>query len=275
MAYTPGDEHLSDRDRNFLQAIKDKFIRSLLAKVGPNSVRGVVIGKILAHAERSGLSWHALLARQLPATVEVAQQTVGLTLADRFAIDYSRKHAGEYITSMAEDTMVAVRDQIIQALQAKTPPKELSRQLFDRFSDANLDWRRIALTETALAVSNGYLASLPEWTLVVGDSSADACPWCLEHIHNRVYRSLPEPPTPADGDRYSEAQSQNYVWPSKTNLGRSRYAVTRDGTKRTPSERWHPCVPAHPTCRCRYRRFIESVEMIQPGTNKVVDRTIL
>lgn len=273
MAYDPGDEHLPERDRSFLAAIRDKFLRSLLAKVGPNSVRGCIIGKILAEAERRGISWQSLLARQLPATVEVAQSTVGLTLADKFAIDYSRQHAAQYVGQMADDTMAAVRDQITQALQAKTPPKELSRQLFDRFSEANLDWRRIALTETATAVSNGYLASLPEWTLVVGDSAADACPWCRDHIHNRAFRSLPEPPSPADGDQFSDAQSQNYVWVGKTNIGRSRYPVARDGTKRTTSELWHPCIPSHPHCRCRWRRLIESVETIQPGTNLVVPRT--
>jgi hypothetical protein len=273
--YDPKTDHLAERDASFLTALRDKFLRALLGKVGPNSVRGHLIGKILAEAERRGISWHAVLARQLPATIEVARQITPMSRADLQAIDYSRQHAGEYITRMADDTMGAVRQQIAAALEAKTSPQELSRQLFDRFGEANMDWRRIALTETAIAVSNGYLASLPEWTIVVGDSSHDACDWCREHIHNRAFRSLPEPPVPANGENYSAEQSANYVWVGKTNVGRSRHPTTRDGVARKPHELWHPCFPAHPHCRCRPRRLIESVETIQPGTNRVVQKNAL
>lgn len=270
--YDPTEGVLSEKDRTFLQAIRDKFLSSLLGKVGPNSVRGHMIGKLLAEAERRGISWHSLLARQLPATIEVAQQHYHLSLADRLALDYSRQHAAEYCTELAEGTMEAVRDQITTALENRTSPQELSRKLFDRFGEANLDWRRIALTETAIAVNNGYIASQPEWTILVGDSSRDACDWCQAHIHGRAFRSLPEAPEPAAGDFYSADQSANYMWPGKTNLGRSRHPVDRAGVSRRPHELWHPCVPAHPHCRCRLRRLIESIETIQPGTNMVVQK---
>jgi hypothetical protein len=272
MAYKPTEDHLPERDQTFLAALRDKFLRSLLGKVGPNSVRGHIIGKILEQAERRGISWHAVLAQQLPVTVEAAERQIPLTMADRLAIHYAEQHAAATITQLADDTLAAVRSQVAQALAANTPPKELARQLFDRFGEANLDWRRIALTETAAAVSNGYLTSLPEWTIVVGDSSADACDWCKAHINMRAFRSLREAPEPAAGDQFSQDQSDHYVWPGKTNLGRSRHPVDRTGVSRKPHELWHPCIPAHPHCRCRWRRLIESVETIRPGTNLVVPK---
>ena len=273
MAYDPNADHLPERDQTFLQALRDKFLRSLLGKVGPNSVRGVIIGKLLAEAERRGISWHAVLAGQLPVTIAAAERAVPLTLSDKLAIQYAEQHAATYITQLADDTLGAVRLQVAQAIREKTPPRELARKLFDRFGEANLDWRRIALTETAGAVSKGYLTSLPEWTIVVGDSAADACDYCRENIHGRAFRSLPEAPEPANGDYYSAEQSANYVWPSKNNLGRSRHEFRKDGSRRPGYELWHPAIPAHPHCRCRWRRLIESVETVEPGTNRVVPKT--
>lgn len=265
---------MSDRDSSFLDALRNKFLTSLLSRLGPNSVRGHVIGKILEEAERRGVRWQSLLAGKLPATVAVARQQVpSWRRTDTLAVDYSRQHAGEYITRLADDTIQSVRDEVTGAVQANTPPQELSRKLFDRFGEANLDWRRIALTETAIAVNNGYIASLPEWTIVVGDSSIDACEWCLKFIHNRAFRSLTEAPTPANGEFFSKEQSDNYLWPGKTNIGRSRYPRRQDGSAREPHELWHPCIPAHPHCRCRARRMIESVETIQPGTNLVIPKS--
>jgi hypothetical protein len=273
MAYDPKKNHLTERDENFLIALKNKFLTSLLAKVGPNSVRGHMIGKLLAAAEARGISWHSILARQLPATVEVAQDTFGLTPADLATIEESKKNAGEYITGLAEETHAAIRATITAGLQANTPPQELSRKLFQDFGTLNLDWRRIALTETAIAVNNGYLVSLPSGTVVVGDSSFDACPWCKEHIHNRAFTVIPE--APPEGQTPTPEQSAHLMWPGKTNVGRSRYPKDRAGNVREPHQLWHPCIPGHPHCRCRLRRLIGSVEMIQPGTNLVVPKTAL
>lgn len=270
----PGE--LSERDANFLTALRNKFLTSLLARVGPNSVRGLIVGKLLEEAERRGIAWNKFLARQLPATVEVARQQVpSWTRADTLAVQYAQQHSGEYITRLADETIDAVRNTVAEALKEGTPPAELSRQLFDRFSTANMDWRRIALTETATAVNSGYLAALPEWTMVVGDSSIDCCEWCRKHIQGRAFRSLPEAPEPANGSEFSAEQSAHYMWAGKTNAGRSRYPRRQDGSAREPHEVWHPCVPAHPHCRCRLRRLIESVETVEPGTNLVVPKTTL
>jgi hypothetical protein len=267
MAYDPKEAGLNERDQSFLEALQAKFLRNLLGKIGPNTVRGHIIGKLLAEAEKRGISWHAMLARQLPTTVEVAEATHGLTRRDRLAIESSRETAAQYVTDMAERTKAAMNERITAAVANRTPPGELARELFHATGTANMDWRRIALTETAMAVANGYLASVPEFTVLVGDSSVDACPWCREHIQGRAFRSLEEPP-----EEITEALSRNCVWAGKTNVGRSRHPITREGKARTTAELWHPCIPVHPHCRCRWRRLIESIETIQPGTNIVVPK---
>jgi hypothetical protein len=267
MAYDPTREGLAEEDARFLDAVHDKFLEARLAKVAPNSVMGHLIGKILEESERRGISWRGLVVSRLPVTVEAARAAHGLSPADERAIEYSRQQSARYITDMAERMKAAVREQITRAVAAREPPRQLAQTLFQQFSEANRDWRRIALTEAACAVANGYLSAIGPEEWVVGSSSVNCCDWCREHIQARAFRVLPEAP-----GEPTEEQSSSFVWVAKTNIGRSRYSLRLDGTKREPAELWHPCIPAHPHCRCRWRRLIPSVEAIQAGTNLVVQK---
>lgn len=275
MPYDPDRGFLSEEEWSAVEAVHDIFVANRLNAVGPRSIQGHLIGKLLADAERKGMNWRQFIVGQLPVTLETARGAYRLTNADERAIEYSRLHAGHYIAEMGDRAREKIRTTITRALAEKKSPAKLSQDLFNAYGDLNKDWRRIALTESNIAVSNGYLASLPEGQIVVGDSSADACEWCQQNIHGRAFKLLTEAPEPTDGIYYTQEQSWRQVWIGKTNIGRSRSARRRDGMMRTPDELWHPCIPAHPHCRCRWRRFVSAVEAIDPGTGLVRSRTNL
>jgi hypothetical protein len=270
MPYDP-NQGLPPRDRAFVEALLERFLRSRLAKVGARTLQGHLIGKLLAEAEARGVAWSNLVAGRLPVTIAAARKTFGLTLADERAIQYSRLHAAQYVTEFSDGLREQLGAAITTAVEQKAPPLQLAQALFHQAGEANHDWRRIALTESNIAVSNGYLTSLAPGTVVVGDSSEDACAWCKEHLHGRAFTLLEAAP---EGEITPEL-SARFVWPGKTNVGRSRYPTTADGRTRDPSEVWHPCVPAHPNCRCRWRRLVEAAEQITPGTNRVEPKSSL
>lgn len=258
---------LLPEDRAFLDLIHERFRKSRLAQVPGASLMGVLIGKLLAVAEKRGLDWRAVVVANLPTKIEVARRTWGLTPRDEEAIRFSEEHSAEYVTDLTDRMREQVQETVTQGLQEKLPPPQLAQRLLEEYGALNRDWRRVALTETATAVSNGYLAQQDPGELVVGDSAVDCCEWCAEHIQNRVFRLLPEPPAEP-----TEADSWECVWVGKTNVGRSKYRVKKDGTVRTSAEMWHPAIPAHPHCRCRWRKFVPGAEEIEPGTNRVVDK---
>lgn len=269
MPYDPTKDYLTEADTTYLEALHGRFLADRLGQVGPNSLAGHLIGKLLAVAEERGIPWTSVLAGQLPVSIEVARRMFDLTPQDEAAIEYSREQAATYIADMSDRMKQDVRGAITRALETHQPPKDLALDLFRRVGEANADWRRIALTEAALAQTNGYLCAQAEGTLLVGDSSAEACEWCHAHIHQRVFQMLDEPPTPNSEGNLEGKDSWGFIWPGKTNIGRSKYSKKADGSNREVHELWHPCIPAHPHCRCRWRKFIPSFEEIRPGTNLV------
>jgi hypothetical protein len=250
-----------------LLAIQARFLKSRLAQVPAVALSGVLIGKLLAAAEKRGLNWRAVVVANLPTKIEVARRSWGLTSKDEEAVRFSRQHSAEYVTDMADRMKEQVRDVVAEGVEQNTPPPEMARNLLEAFGAMNRDWRRVALTETAVAVSNGYLAQHEEGEWVVGDTAVDCCDWCREHLQGRAFRLLDKAPLGP-----TEEESQECVWVGKTNVGRSRYPVTAAGEERSFAERWHPCIPAHPHCRCRWRKFNPALESIQPGSNRVVDK---
>lgn len=259
---------LPDTERAVLDAIAARFRKSRLGQVPATSLAGVLIGKLLAYAEKRGLNWRSVVVANLPTNITVARRTWGLTPRDEAAVDYSEKQSAEYVTDMADRMKESLREAITTRLATGMPSAQMARELLGEFGALNRDWRRIALTETATAVSNGYLAQQDPGQLVVGDSAVDCCDWCSEHIQGRAYVMRESAPLTVP----SEDESWREVWVGKTNVGRSKYPVTAAGEPRSFAEKWHPCIPAHPHCRCRWRKFIPSAEEIEPGTNRVVDK---
>jgi hypothetical protein len=268
--YDSNSDSLSAEDAAYLDALHDRFLAGRLLRVGSNSIAGHLIGKLLADAEEQGISWQSILVGQLPVEIDTARTRYSLTPADEAAIELSRDQSATYITDMSERLREEIRGEVTRAVGDKESPLALAHTLQQRFGEANHDWRRIALTEAAVAESNGYLTAQEPGQILVGDSSMEACEWCAAHIHGRAFTMLAEPPS-----EVSDALSWSSVWVGKTNIGRTKYPYKVGGVKRTTAELWHPCIPAHPHCRCRWRRLIPSVEEVKPGSNLVEQKTVL
>lgn len=244
--------------------IHARFLQSRLAQVPAVSVMGVMIGKLLAAAEKRGLNWRVVVVANLPTKVEVARRSWGLTPRDEAAIQFSREQSATAVTDMAARAKEQIGAAITRELAAGKTAPAIAAALAEEYGALNRDWRRVALTETATAVSNGYLAQIEPGEIVVGDAAVDCCPWCRRHLQGRAYRMLPAAPAAP-----TAAESLYCVWLGKTNVGRSRYPVKADGSLRSAGELWHPCIPAHPHCRCRWRRFDPRTEVIEPETHQV------
>jgi hypothetical protein len=78
-----------------------------------------------------------------------------------------------------------------------------------------------------------------------------------------------------DGKRFKivDAKSgkkngQTQVWVGKNNIGRSASKRDKDGNLRGPDELWWPCIPAHPSCSCRW--VLRRPKVVLPGEKPVV-----
>lgn len=167
-----------------------------------------------------------------------------LAASEQEQLEWTRLHAGEHLTNLKGSAREALVDELFRARKEGTPLSKLQTRLFDRFSGLGRDWRRIALTETAMAVQDGRLVSALATgaaQVAVWRSAPTACPFCKK-MNGRRFKVLAKP-DPAQGD--------SAVWPGKSNVGRAAALFTKDGTKRTPDELWWPACPAHPNCACQ------------------------
>lgn len=159
------------------------------------------------------------------------------------AMEWTRVRGLEAMTNLTDQAKKGLQNVLLQSRQEGLGPRELQRRCYDRFAGLNRDWRRVALTETAAAVSNGQLAAVPEgedWE-AVWVSCRGGCEHCSEW-NGRTFRVVPPSFPRKDG--------QTMLWAGKTNIGRSGAKRTRDGRVRGPAELWWPCVPCHPNCGC-------------------------
>lgn len=200
-----------------------------------------------ALALRSHLLWRlgekAKAGTLLPSWEEA---TRGLSRAAHESMAWTKARAAEYVTGLHEQALHALRQALVDSRQAKEGVSKLQQRLFDKFSAQNRDWRRVALTETGMAVANGQLASVDADTevwLAKWAAGPKACPFCRA-MDRQVFRVLSAP------DAKKGATS---IWPGKHNVGRAMAAYSkREGRFRTPDERWWPCQPAHPNCACSW-----------------------
>ena len=158
-------------------------------------------------------------------------------------LDWQKANGAQFITRLTEQARSRVLDTLVDAQLAGGDHHALSTQLLRTFGALNRDWRRIAITETAMAVASGQLSMVAdslEWeaSWVAGPG---ACPFCHK-MNGRTFRIVPADHPGKDG--------QTMVWPGKNNVGRSMHLHRRDGTLRGPDELWWPCIPGHPNCAC-------------------------
>lgn len=157
---------------------------------------------------------------------------------------WARNHGMAYLQNLSDESRKAMRTILVQSREYEQGAQGLNRALFDKMSGLNRDWRRIAITETALAVGNGQLSSaaaagVPQVARWV--ASPLACKHCLAQ-QGKVFAILAAP-DPARGD--------DALWPGKNNLHRSAYRWSRKESRyRDRDEMWWPCIPMHPLCCC-------------------------
>ena len=162
------------------------------------------------------------------------------------ALTFGQQHVGELLVDLSSQARKDISSTILGAIQNRRTPRQLEIDLFDRFAELNRDWRRIAETEIADAVTSGMLLSEEETRregetiFMIGISAPDACAECLARINRKVVvlvpDSVPSGYVKVDGVEYEA------IWPGKTNIGRSAGSY------------WST-IPLHPHCRCSWTRY--------------------
>lgn len=168
-----------------------------------------------------------------------------LSPAQAASMEWAKVHGMFYLQKLDDEAKLALREILVQSKEAHEGITGLERRLFDKMSGLNRDWRRIALTETGMAVTNGQLASVPAGIKHIARwiASPMACPHCLKYAA-QVFEVLQEPDL---------AKGQTALWPGKNNVGRSAYHWSHKlGRYRDSTEMYWPCQPLHPNCACSF-----------------------
>lgn len=175
--------------------------------------------------------------------------------AQQEMVEWAKLHGAQFVTRMRSNARQVVLDSLVESQMGGGNHHALSRVLFERVGRLNRDWRRIAITETGMAVASGQLAGAlaqgGEWE-AVWTAGPKACPFCRSK-NGTVLRIVAADAPSKDG--------RTQVWPGKNNVGRSAHPFRKDGTRRGPDELWWPCIPAHPNCACGWlvRRVLSSL----------------
>ncbi len=159
------------------------------------------------------------------------------------AMEWTKAKALQGVSGLASGAKEGLLNTLIQSRQEGLPVRALMQRCYDRFADQNRDWRRLALTETAAAVTNGQLAAIDpdEGWEAVWVSAARGCPWCVQWDRQVFQVVAPDAPV-KDGQRQ--------LWAGKTNIGRRGAAKSREGQPYPKADQWWPCIPCHPNCGC-------------------------
>jgi hypothetical protein len=163
--------------------------------------------------------------------------------AQQHIADWTAIRGARFITRLTDSARQKALDVLVEANLNGTQPKGLASVFMERMGELNRDWRRIAITETAMAISNGQLAAVAdsgEWE-AVWVAGPNACPSCRKHF-GRVFQIVSKMKPGMDPEKV--------IAPGRNNVGRSAHLYRRDGTKRGPEELWIPCIPLHPNCCC-------------------------
>lgn len=222
--------------RELAEAITEKWYSEgrIETRAQRQAMKNLLAGKIYQGAK---------LPRVRQANLEaVAQSVVAPDPGGLRALEYARERSGELIRGLKDATRQQVALTVLEYQAAPSTPFELASRLQDRFATLNRDHRRVALTETAMAYGNGFLAGIPVGEFVEWRAALDCCKHCKKY-HGKTFKVVSEP-----GDHHTE------VWVGKSNFGRSFAPTTADGRRRTEDELAGPVIPAHQNCRCNYVR---------------------
>ena len=226
------------------------------------SDRASIMGRVQASMGASVTSAQAEhLLRAVPKVDPLAVWT--WEPVQRQVAQFARARTAEAVTRVSDGMRAALRQNIAaeveQADLAGRPvwSTGLQTKLQDTFALQNRDWRRVALTESAEALNQGFVAAQARGQrLKRVEQYRGVCAWCAK-IDGRIF----EVTDPGDPDKDGDTQ----VWVGKTNVGRSVAPRKRVGDRlveREPDELyWAAAGTQHPHCRGRWVPVITD----QPG----------
>lgn len=208
-----------------------------------------LMGKVQANLDKPpSLKQADAILAALPATVAAASQAYDLAQAEQQAMQFAAARAVESVRALSEEVRHKMRATVLQHLEDKAAGGKgpsLESKLLDEFGTLNRDWRRIAVTETGEAQTQGLIASLKPGTRVKRvEQYANACNFCKK-IDGRIM-------TVVDASA-PDKDPETMVWAGKNNIGRSASPKKRVGdvlVDRELSELWVlPGGLVHPHCR--------------------------
>ena len=183
--------------------------------------------------------------------------------AQQSITDWTALRGAQFVTKMTTAARQKTLDILVEARLAGAGPRYVETHLREALGALNRDWRRIAITETAMAISNGQLASVAdsgEWE-AVWVAGPRACPHCRK-MFGRVFTVVPKMLPGMDHEKF--------IAPGANNVGRSPHLFRRDGTKRTPAELYIPCIPLHPSCMCLWSLRRKMTSLAARNAEKVL-----
>jgi hypothetical protein len=271
---------LTDIEIKYLERLIDKHLVDVVQTSEGLAVRAFLVGRILADFAKKGLTAEQIEVAAMPLNIKMLIEYIGpLTRQELYAIQFAKQRSAENITQMNNEIKAQVRKVIANGLQQKKSPLVVAQELFHKFKDQQKDWRRIAITESNIAAGEGYMQRLIEdqklrnkkETKLLGQSAVDACPWCKENIHGKVFNLVTRDQAPVD--KPDDPKWNTDLWSGKNNIGRSytkrKWVVNADGSKtlvdRPESEKAKATFGAHPNCRCWFIPYFEGMNVGKDG----------
>lgn len=215
------------------------------------AVKSSIMGRVQANMERTAtLAEAGALLAASPVTVAETLDRFGMTPAQAAMLRYGHARCMENVSTMADGLKRRAKAVVLEyqkgvALGDPTIRESLQTRLGDAFATANVDFRRIAVTEAGENQTQGFIASLKPGARVKRlEQYAGACPFC------RKIDGMEATVVSPDSE---ERDPWKTVWVGKTNVGRSAAPRKRVGGElvdREDDEMWHlPAGLAHPHCR--------------------------
>ena len=205
----------------------------------------------------------ASLVDELPETITDAKKRYSITPIDESRIRVAQASAARLISNVTAGTRSAMQKIIVDAeknrINRQSPTYDvhsLQQSLSDNFASLNLDWRRIAVTETAINVADGFLSACAAGEVLRWAAHPGACHYC-ESQNGKLFTVV------SASQPHKDPTTQ--VWPGKhlMNVGRSiaKMKRTESGLEpRSEDEMLVPAIPAHPHCRCSWIAHVELTE---------------
>lgn len=226
------------------------------------ATRAAMMGRVEASLPRISAAAAGKIAMALPFRPESIVREFGMTPSQKAALDFGSARCAQYVTNVSEGlrsklklAIIQWQEQVYLGTPSAIAKRDLQGRLQDVFATANMDWRRLAMTELADNAMNGMIATLPMGAKVKRvEMYKGACNFCRK-IDGTVFTVV------ATDKKDKDAATE--VWAGKTNYGRSQSPRKRTPgglVDRDPDELWVvPAGPVHPHCRGRWLRIRDSL----------------